>query len=111
MAAPPVTEANPGGSWAYEGLGSHCKTTHTGTAPLQQVQNVATSQLCRVPGQDRAVQEQATTAIPQHSQLKQQQRLNAESKAVYIKDSYKALSKSSIFEQMPSCLELLTHPQ
>lgn len=49
VAASPVTEANPGVSWAYEGLRSHCKTTHTGTAPLQQVQDAATSQLCHGP--------------------------------------------------------------
>lgn len=52
-----------------------------------------------------------TPAIPQHSHLKQQQCFNAESEVVYSKDSYKALCKSGIFEQMPSSLKLLTYLQ
>lgn len=62
-------------------------------------------------GRTELLEGRLTPAMPRHSQLKQQQCLNAESKVVSSKDNYKALSKAGTFEQIPSSLKLLTYLQ
>lgn len=111
VAAPPVTwkqiqvEAEP--MWDP----GPTARPHISTALLQRIWNLPTSQLCHGPRAGQSCPSVNTHLPPPTSQLKQQQCLNAETKVVYSKDSYKALSKSSIFEKMPSSLKLLTYLQ